>query len=86
MHTDSVFQYLKKHGQLRDSEFVEGAGIAISDVRDSLKALSARGDISLCSMTVFENGNPIEGFRCRISGYAPKPAPGRKPAANKAPE
>ena len=43
MQTDSVFQFLKKHGQLRDSEIAEETGIALSDVRDSFKALSARG-------------------------------------------
>ena len=79
MHTDTVLQYLKKHGQLRDSEIVAGTGLAITEVRTALKALSTQGDISLCSMTVFENGQPTEGLFSRIAGYFPKPAPGRKP-------
>ncbi|UCV29054.1 transcriptional regulator [Ferribacterium limneticum] len=79
MNTDSVLTYLKKYGQLRDSEIAAGTGFALTEVRDSLRELSGRGDISLCSMTVFENGKPTEGLFSRVSGYFPKPAPGRKP-------
>jgi DNA-binding Lrp family transcriptional regulator len=79
MHTESVLTYLKKHGQLRDSEIASGTGFALPEVRACLKELSGRGDISLCSMTVFENGKATEGLFSRVSGYFPKPAPGRKP-------
>jgi len=79
MPTESILLFLKKHGQLRDSEIATGTGIALSDVRTALKELSARGDISLCSMTVFEDGKPSEGMFGRIAGYFPKAAPGRKP-------
>ena len=41
--------------------------------------LSAQGDISRCSVTSYANGKPVEGFQCRIAGYIPRPAPGRKP-------
>jgi hypothetical protein len=43
--------------------------------------LSAQGEISKCSVTTFKDGKPIEGIQCRIAGYAPPAAPGRKPAA-----
>ena len=81
MHTDSILLHLKKHGQLRDSEIALGTGVALHEVRASLKELSGRGDISLCSMTVYENGKPTEGMFSRVSGYFPKAAPGRKPGA-----
>lgn len=81
MHTDSIFLHLKKHGQLRDSEIAAGTGVSLSDVRASLRELSSRGDISLCSTTIYENGKAIEGLFSRVSGYFPKPAPGRKPGA-----
>lgn len=81
MLTDSIFLHLKKYGQLRDSEIAAGTGVALSEVRACLKELSGRGDISLCSMTVFENGKPTEGMFSRVSGYFPKAAPGRKPCA-----
>jgi len=45
-------------------------------------SLSAQGDISRCSVTSYTNGKPVEGFLCRIAGYTPWPAPGRKPGAN----
>jgi len=48
-------------------------------VRTSLTELSARGEISMCNMTVFKNGTPTEGLFCRVSGFFPPAAPGRKP-------
>jgi hypothetical protein len=79
MHTDSILLHLKKHGQLLDADIAKGTGIALSDVRNSLLELSAQKAISMCSMTVFKNGTPIEGMFCRVSGYMPSAAPGRKP-------
>lgn len=80
MHTSPVLQYLKKHGQKLDSEIAAATGISLSEVRISLADLSAQGEISKCSVTKFNNGKPVEGFLCRISGYFPPAAPGRKPA------
>lgn len=79
MHTSPVFDYLKKHGQLLDTEIAAATGIALEDVRNTLSDLSAKGEISRCSVTTFKNGKPIEGFQCRVAGYVPRPAPGRKP-------
>ena len=42
---------------------------------------AARGEISQCSVTRFVKGKAVEQLQCRISGYIPRPAPGRKPAA-----
>lgn len=82
MHTSEVFAYLKKHGQLLDLEIAAATGIALDEVRTSLSILSAQGDISRCSVTSYQKGKPVEGFQCRISGYVPRAAPGRKPGAN----
>ena len=82
MHTAPVFEYLKKHGQLLDLEIAAATGISIQDVRASLSELSAQGEISRCSVTTFKDGKPIESFQCRLSGYFPRPAPGRKPASH----
>jgi len=84
MRTSEVFEYLKKHGQLLDLEIAAATGISLDEVRKSLAELSAQGDISRCSVTSYQNGKPIEGFQCRIAGYVPRPAPGRKPGAPKA--
>jgi hypothetical protein len=79
MHTTKVLEHLKKHGQLLDSDIATAINMSLADVRASLTELSTRGDISRCSVTSYVKGKAIEGFQCRISGYIPRPAPGRKP-------
>lgn len=79
MHNATILQHLKKHGQLLDSEIAEATGIPLSKVRFTLSDLSARGEISRCSVTRFNDGKAVEGFLCRIAGYIPPPTPGRKP-------
>jgi predicted ArsR family transcriptional regulator len=75
-----VLQHLKKHGQLLDSEIAASIKLSIEEVREAIAELSRRGEISFCSITRFRNGKPVEGVQCRISGYYPPAAPGRKPA------
>ncbi len=79
MHATPVLQYLKKHGQRLDSEISLATGIPLQQVRQSLSDLSERGEISRCSVTRFNDGKPVEAMLCRISGYIPPAAPGRKP-------
>lgn len=78
--TSSILLHLKKHGQLLDSEIAVATGITLEVVRDSLSELAAQGEISRCSVTRFNNGQAIEGIQCRIRGFVPPVAPGRKPA------
>jgi hypothetical protein len=79
MHTDKVLSHLKKHGQLLDLEIASATGIALPQVRKSLADLATRKEISQCSVTHFNGGKRIDGIQCRISGYVPPVAPGRKP-------
>ncbi len=79
MHTTSILQYLKKHGQVLDSDIAAATGIPISQVRLSLEDLSAKGEISGCKTIRFRDGKPIEGMLCRIAGFIPPSSPGRKP-------
>ena len=79
MHAAPVLQYLKKYGQRLDSEIAEATGIPLQTVRSTLNDLSARGDISRCSVTRYNKGKPVEAVLCRISGFVPVAAPGRKP-------
>lgn len=81
MQTTTILQCLKKHGQLLDSEIATATGIPLAKVRGELSDLSERGEISSCSITRYNKGKAVEGFLCRIAGYVPPPAPGRKPAA-----
>jgi predicted ArsR family transcriptional regulator len=81
MHSTSILQYLKKHGQQVDWEIAAAIGLSLPQVRSTLTELSARGEISRCSVTRFSDGQPVEGMLCRIAGTIPPQAPGRKPAA-----
>jgi len=81
MHSAPILSYLKKHGQRLDLEIADATGIPLPKVRISLSDLSARGEISRCTVTRFNDGKQIEGMLCRISGTIPAAAPGRKPGA-----
>jgi len=73
-----VLQCLKKHGQRLDSELAKETGVPIAKVRQRLAELSATGAIITCNLTRFEHGKRIDGLLCRMSGWVPPPAPGRK--------
>lgn len=81
MHAATILQYLKKYGQQTDSEIATAMGIPLLKVRHSLSDLSARGEISSCSVTRFSDGKPLSGMLCRVAGYIPPSAPGPKPGA-----
>jgi hypothetical protein len=83
MQTDQVLSHLKKHGQLLDLEIASATGIALAQVRKSLADLTTRGEISQCSVTHFKGNKRVEGIQCRISGYVPPAAPGRKAGPTK---
>lgn len=80
MTSTVVLQHLKKHGQLLDSEIAASTKLPLDKVRQAIDELSRMGEVSLCSVTRFRNGQAIESIQCRISGYYPPAAPGRKPA------
>jgi transcription initiation factor IIE alpha subunit len=73
-----TLECLKKHGQRLDTEIAKETGVSLATVRERLAALSAKGSIITCKVTRFEDGKPIEGWVCRVSGYVPPPAAGRK--------
>lgn len=75
-----ILQCLKKHGGERlDSEIAKEMGMPLEMVRERVAGLAATGAVITCKLTRFENGNRIEGRLCRVSGYIPPAAPGRKP-------
>ncbi|MCK9380142.1 MAG: ArsR family transcriptional regulator [Sulfuritalea sp.] len=77
-----IMQYLKANGQRFDSEIAAATGLSLAKVRRSISDLSARGEISKCSVTRFNNGEKIEAVLCRVAGYIPPKSPGRKPGAS----
>jgi DNA-binding IclR family transcriptional regulator len=73
-----TLQCLSKYGQRLDSEIAQETGVPLATVRQSLTALVATGAVIMCHLTRFEKGERIEAWLCRVSGYVPPAAPGRK--------
>ena len=74
----AILQYLKTHGERMDSEIAEATGLPLAKARAQLAELAARREIMVCHSTRYENGKPIESMKCRLAGYIPPAAPGRK--------
>jgi hypothetical protein len=75
-----VLDCLKKYGQRLDLEIAKETGVPLEAVRDRLAALAATGAVITCALTRFDNGKRIDAWQCRVSGYVPPLAPGRKTA------
>jgi len=73
-----ILQYLKTHGERLDTEIAEATGFSLTKVRQLLSELSAKGEIMSCHSIRFDKGKKIEGLKCRLAGYIPPAAPGRK--------
>ena len=80
---DDVLQCLKKHGQRLDLEIAAAMRLPLATVRSRLAELSATGAVVMCTLTRYDAGKTNEALECRLSGYAPKPAPGRKAQAQR---
>jgi predicted ArsR family transcriptional regulator len=76
-----ILQYLKLNGERLDSEIAVAVGLSLEKVRAGLSELSAKGDVIACRSIRFKDGKPIDGILCRMSGYIPPAAPGRKAKA-----
>ena len=76
-----VLQCLKQHGQRLDLEIAEETRVPLAAVRERLSELSAAGAVVMCRLTRYEGDKTIEAWQCRLSGFVPAPAPGRKPKA-----
>jgi len=46
-----------------------------------LAELAAKREVMACHSIKFEKGRKIEGISCRLTGYIPRAAPGRKSKA-----
>ncbi len=76
-----ILEYLKNNGERLDSEIAAATGISLAKVRLDVSDLSARGDVMVCRSIRFKDGKQIDAVLCRISGYIPPAAPGRKSKA-----
>ena len=76
-----ILDCLKKYGQRLDVEIAKETGVPLETVRQSITALAATGAVITCNLTRFEKGQRMEAWQCRVSGYVPPLAPGRKAKA-----
>jgi len=54
-------------------------GLSLAKVREQLAELAEQREIMVYHSIKFEKGKKIEGIRCRLAGFIPPAAPGRKP-------
>ena len=81
MTINPILKYLKTHGEKLDSEIANAVGVSLANVRQQLADLAARGEVMVCHSIKYEKGKKIEGIKCRLAGYIPPAAPGRKSKA-----
>ena len=75
----AILDYLKNTGEQLDSEIAAATGLSLSNVRHGVIDLQAKGAIMVCKSIRYKDGKEINGLLCRVSGYIPPAAPGRKP-------
>jgi transcription initiation factor IIE alpha subunit len=73
-----ILQYLKANGERLDTDIAEATGYTLAKVRAELAELASKGEIMVCHSTRFDNGKKVEGVSCRLAGFIPPAAPGRK--------
>lgn len=78
----SILDYLKNSGERLDTEIAAATGLSVAKVRLCVTDLHARGAVMVCRSIRYKDGKEIDGMLCRISGYIPPAAPGRKPKSH----
>jgi transcription initiation factor IIE alpha subunit len=73
-----ILDCLKKYGQRLDVDIAKETGVPLAKVRERLAALAPTGAVIICKLTRFEKGVRTDAWQCRMSGYVPPLAPGRK--------
>jgi hypothetical protein len=79
---EAILEYLKDSGERLDLEIAAATGISLAKVRVGVTDLHARGAVIVCRSIRYKDGKAIDGLLCRISGYIPPAAPGRKSKAH----
>ncbi len=78
----AILDYLANGGERLDSEIAAATGLSVATVRSRVSDLHAKGAIMVCRSIRYKDGKEIEAVLCRISGYIPPAAPGRKSKAH----
>lgn len=77
----AILDYLKHSGERLDSEIAAATGLSLANVRLRVTDLHARGAVMMCRSIRYKDGKEIEAMLCRVLGYIPPAAPGRKSKA-----
>jgi hypothetical protein len=75
---ENVLECLRRHGECLDLDIASEIKLPLDDVRHALALLVVGGHAITCKLIRFERGKRVEALQCRVSGYIPKPTPGRK--------
>jgi DNA-binding IclR family transcriptional regulator len=78
-----VLECLQKYGQRLDVEIAKETGLPLATVRTHLVSLAASGAVVTCNLSRFDKGRRMDALQCRVAGYVPPRAPGRKPTSTK---
>ncbi|MBX3663887.1 MAG: helix-turn-helix domain-containing protein [Burkholderiales bacterium] len=82
----AILDYLANGGERLDSEIASATGLSLATVRARVADLHAKGAVMTCRSIRYKDGKEIEAVLCRISGYIPPAAPGRKSKAQMPPK
>lgn len=77
----AILDYLANSGERLDSEIAAATGMSVAAVRSRVTDLHAKGAVMVCRSIRYKDGKETEAVLCRISGYIPPAAPGRKAKA-----
>lgn len=78
---NEILQYLKSHGEQLDAEIAAATGLSLADAHRRLSDLAANGQVVAYHSIKFDQGKKIEGIICRLTGFIPPAAPGRRSKA-----
>ena len=80
-----IMEFLANTGEQLDTDIAAATGLSLATVRSRVTDLHAKGAIMVCRSIRYKDGKEIEGVLCRVSGYIPPAAPGRKSKAQMPP-
>lgn len=80
---ESILEYIKLHGEQLDADVAAALGLPLEQVRAAVNELSAKGVVMTCFVTRYQQGRKVEGWSCRLAGFIPPAAPGRRQTPTK---
>lgn len=78
MVPERILEYLKTRGEQLDRDIAAGLGLSLDTVQSNLERLATQGAIVMCRSTRYQDGQQVEGARCRLASYIPATFPGRR--------